>query len=52
MKTKKVEKQPDLESVKIEREVVNLVRENKKKHDTPIGKFFKLAALEKLDRLK
>jgi|TARA_R110000868_G_scaffold135380_3_gene347872 hypothetical protein len=38
------------ESVKISIEVVNLVREDKKKTKLPIGAFFELAAIEKLNK--
>lgn len=50
MKGDKNKKKPLLESVKIEQEVVDMVRENKKKNYVPIGEFFKLAALEKLKK--
>jgi len=45
MKQAKKEKKVALESVKIEQEVVNLVRQNKKKTYIPIGEFFKIAAM-------
>jgi len=48
MKLKKQNKKIILESIKIEKEVVDLVRENKKKNYIPIGEFFKLAALKEL----
>jgi hypothetical protein len=48
MKSKKQIKKPILESIKIEKEVVDLVRENKKKTYMPIGEFFKLAAMKML----
>lgn len=50
MKSKK--KEIELESVKIEKEVVEMVRQNKKKNYIPIGVFFKLAAIEKLKNQK
>jgi len=37
-----------LESVKIEKDIIDKVRENKKKTYIPIGEFFKIAAQEKL----
>ena len=40
------------ESVKISREVVNLVRENKKKNRIPISAFFETAALKELKTIK
>ena len=49
MKAKKKKEIPELESVKIKKETVDLVRENKKKSYIPIGEFFHLAALEKLN---
>lgn len=52
MSQKKADKKPIFESVKIDQEVVNMVREHKKKNYTPIGEFFKLAALEKLQKEK
>lgn len=51
MKPKKQIKDSDLESVKIRREVVNLVREHKKKTRFPIGAFIELAITEKLSNL-
>lgn len=38
------------ESVKLKTEIVNLVREDKKKTRVPIGAFFELAAMEKLNK--
>ena len=48
MKGKKQVKPADLESVKIDKAIVEMVREHKKKTYIPIGEFFKLAAIEKL----
>lgn len=48
--TKKKVKREDYESVKIKTHVVNLVREDKKKTRVPVGAFFELAALEKLNK--
>lgn len=52
MKSKKQDKKPVLESVKIEQDIVNLVRQHKKETYVPIGEFFKLAAIEKLQKEK
>ena len=52
MKSKKIDTKPILESVKIEKSIVDMVRDNKKKHYIPIGEFFKLAVLEKLQKQK
>ena len=52
MKGKKKEKIPILESVKIDKETVDKVRLNKKHNYIPIGEFFKLAAIEKLEKQK
>lgn len=52
MSSKKKEKKSVLESVKIDGGVVDLVRDRKKTHFTPIGKFFEIAALEKLQKEK
>lgn len=52
MKQKKKETDIGLESVKIKRGVVNKVRDNKKKNDTPIGIFFEKAALKELAHLE
>lgn len=41
-------KQKKLENVSLDTEVVNKVRENKEKTGVPIGKFFEMAAEEKL----
>lgn len=38
----------ELESIKLKKEIVDKVRDNKKKTGTPIGFFFEQAALEKL----
>jgi hypothetical protein len=40
------------ESVKIKKEIVNLVRENKKKNFIPISIFFENAAMDKLKKQK
>jgi hypothetical protein len=48
MKSKAKEKKVELESVKIDQSIVDLVRQHKKKTYIPIGEFFKLAAIEKL----
>lgn len=42
----------DTESVKIKREIVNLVRKDKETSGIPIGKFFEIAAVEKLSKSK
>lgn len=52
MSSKKKEKRAVLESVKIDGSVVDLVRKRKETHYTPIGKFFEIAALEKLQKEK
>lgn len=52
MSSKKKEKKAVLESVKIDGSVVDLVRKRKETHYTPIGKFFEIAALEKLQKEK
>ncbi len=49
---KKKETKVEYESVKINRSVVNLVRENKKKNLVPISAFFEHAAIEKLQKEK
>ena len=40
------------ENVKMRKWVVNLLRENKQKKDTPILKFVERAVLEKLEKTK
>jgi hypothetical protein len=50
MKVKKKLKADTHESVKIKKEVVNLVREDKKVTHVPVGSFFELAAIEKLNK--
>lgn len=42
----------EYESVKINKEVVTLVRENKKKNRIPISAFFETAALKELKLIK
>ena len=48
----KVEANIEYESVKIRKEIVNLVRENKKKNFVPISIFFENAAVKELKKLK
>jgi hypothetical protein len=52
MKVKKKQPADDLRSVKIHKDVVKAVKENKSKSYIPIGKFFELAAMEKLKSQK
>jgi len=40
------------ESVKLNKDIVDLVREDKKKTKVPISGFFELAAIEKLNKPK
>jgi len=47
---KKVEKKIEYESVKINKQIVGLVRENKKKTRIPISAFFENAALKELKK--
>ncbi len=48
----KVEANIEYESVKIKKEIVNLVRENKKKNFVPISIFFENAAVKELKKQK
>lgn len=50
MKAKKKQAVRDWESVKVSKIVVEKVRKNKEETYMPIGKFFELAAEEKLKR--
>lgn len=53
MKGKNVEQaKTEFESVKIRKEIVDMIREYKKKHLVPISGFFEKAALEKLQKDK
>lgn len=47
---KKKIKAETTESVKLKKEIVSMVREDKKKTRVPIGAFFELAAMEKLNK--
>jgi len=44
----KVEQKIEYESVKIRRDIVDMVRENKKKTRVPISAFFETSALKQL----
>lgn len=48
MKVKKKTKKEELESVKMRKSIVDLVRDNKEKTRVPIGAFFEQLAIEKL----
>lgn len=50
MKKQKPDEKPVLESVKVEKKYVDLVRENKKKTYKPIGVFIAEAIEEKLEK--
>lgn len=52
MATKKKYATDDLKSVKIHKDIVKAVREHKSKSYIPIGKFFEIAATEKLQKEK
>ncbi len=49
---KKKIKPVEYESVKIKKDIVDMVREDKKKTRVPISAFFELAATEKLNKPK
>jgi hypothetical protein len=50
MKAKQKTKPDRYESVKVKKEIVNLVREDKEKTGVAIGSFFGLAAIDKLKK--
>ena len=52
MNEKKKIKPTTYESVKINKEIVDMVREDKKKTKVSIAGFFELAAIEKLNKSK
>lgn len=52
MKSKKRDTNAGIAVVRVDKKVVQMVREHKKKTYMPIGEFFKLAALEKLGKAK
>lgn len=45
-------KESEFENVKHRKEVVNLVRKNKKETGVPVSVFFDKAAIKELDRIK
>ncbi len=52
MKKQKPDEKPVLESVKVEKKYVDLVRENKKNTYKPMGVFIGEAIVEKLEKEK
>jgi hypothetical protein len=50
MKLKKKDPNEGIAVVRIDKKVVQMVRDHKKKTYIPIGEFFRLAALEKLGK--
>lgn len=52
MPIQKKQKRPKWENIKMRAEIVERLRENKAKNDTPIIKFVERAVLEKLEKEK